>query len=349
MSEAQFVVFKLLQMQLVDWSVLDLLIDRFRELDVNKNGFLEIGVDVPSAAQVEEMRLEFRAVLAAKAAAMGKANLPVHQRLDITRLLHNELRTSALEENRALIDMWRLRRAILLKKRTTGTLHSKRVRKKAMKHHHVRLNECHDFAWSGKMWAESARSILRTGLCALAVHLALSYALLARVEGLGHVDAWYFLAATLTTVGYGDIAPTKQLSRAAAIILIPTGLVFFSLVMAYLSASALSKPPAKYVDPESGSVCSEVLEGVDGMGGLGANARMAKEHLKAAVKVRGALKKMKGSQVAPSPWPMATPVAAQQLAAGQQVELPKPAVIELVRPGCPLAVAGALLGDEHEL
>jgi len=39
-------------------------------------------------------------------------------------------------------------------------------------------------------------------------------------------------------VGYGDVAPTKQANRALAIVLIPAGLVLFSLVMAYSDAAS---------------------------------------------------------------------------------------------------------------
>ena len=35
----------------------------------------------------------------------------------------------------------------------------------------------------------------------------------------------YYIVATITTVGYGDFAPTSQLSRAFSLVLMPLGLI----------------------------------------------------------------------------------------------------------------------------
>jgi len=56
LTEADYVLFKLQQMMKVDAGMLDTLCDRFEELDLNANGWLDVGVDVPSAAQVREMQ-----------------------------------------------------------------------------------------------------------------------------------------------------------------------------------------------------------------------------------------------------------------------------------------------------
>jgi hypothetical protein len=59
------VLFKLIQMQKVDADMLDQLIDRFEELDVEGEGCLDIGFDIPSADQVvatEEEEEEERVV-----------------------------------------------------------------------------------------------------------------------------------------------------------------------------------------------------------------------------------------------------------------------------------------------
>ena len=45
-----------MQMQKVDESCLNLLIGRWRELDANRDGFLQIGVEIPSAEQVVELQ-----------------------------------------------------------------------------------------------------------------------------------------------------------------------------------------------------------------------------------------------------------------------------------------------------
>jgi hypothetical protein len=59
-TEADYVLFKLQQMQKVDAEMLDVLIDRFEEIDENANGWLDIGIDVPSAEQVRLMKEELK-------------------------------------------------------------------------------------------------------------------------------------------------------------------------------------------------------------------------------------------------------------------------------------------------
>jgi hypothetical protein len=51
-SEADYVLFKLQQMQKVDPEVMDRLITRFHTLDVDDTRYLEIGREIPSSDQV---------------------------------------------------------------------------------------------------------------------------------------------------------------------------------------------------------------------------------------------------------------------------------------------------------
>lgn len=52
-----------------------------------------------------------------------------------------------------------------------------------------------------------------------------------RLEHLSFVDAFYFNIATMSSVGYGDIHPTKEISRLCAVLLIVTGgATFFGVV-----------------------------------------------------------------------------------------------------------------------
>jgi hypothetical protein len=53
-SEADFVLFKLQQMQKVDRDMMERLIVRYHELDVDGEGALDIGIDVPSAEHVNQ-------------------------------------------------------------------------------------------------------------------------------------------------------------------------------------------------------------------------------------------------------------------------------------------------------
>jgi hypothetical protein len=55
-SEADYVLFKLQQMQKVDASMMDVLIDRYHDLDVDGEGALDVGIDIPSAEQVKTMQ-----------------------------------------------------------------------------------------------------------------------------------------------------------------------------------------------------------------------------------------------------------------------------------------------------
>ena len=66
------------------------------------------------------------------------------------------------------------------------------------------------------------------------------------------VDCRYFLAATLSTVGYGDIAPEEQDSRTAAIFMLPLGLCILGMVVATVGALSRAAPfkPVKEPSPD---------------------------------------------------------------------------------------------------
>lgn len=136
---------------------------------------------------------------------------------------------------------------------------------KAKKGKHLRINQCHDFAWSRNLWKEAARQIAR--VCAvLTVAYLICATSLAASDGLNFIDMIYFISVTTNTVslliivfiylflsspcscvslssscliyfylhifnlqiGLGDIAPVNQVNRAAAIIMLPFGLVIIS-------------------------------------------------------------------------------------------------------------------------
>eukprot|EP00614_Pseudopedinella_elastica_P004068 CAMPEP_0172589832 /NCGR_PEP_ID=MMETSP1068-20121228/8397_1 /TAXON_ID=35684 /ORGANISM="Pseudopedinella elastica, Strain CCMP716" /LENGTH=972 /DNA_ID=CAMNT_0013385485 /DNA_START=130 /DNA_END=3048 /DNA_ORIENTATION=+ len=216
-SQADYVLFKLQQLQRLDHDVLLRLTCRFSELDVEKKGFLEIGKNVPSASQVAVME---RAVagtdktLAAAWKALKKALA--------TQTSAEQSDYGAAPPRGAAAAVNKLSLAGLAGKQT-------------------RLRECHNFAWSRSLWREAAKEVLGVTLAVLALYMALS-AVQCTVEGYGAIDSFYFMMATLCTVGLGDIAPTSQMGRGIAIFVIPLGLVTLGGVLSMGVAYEKSKP-----------------------------------------------------------------------------------------------------------
>jgi hypothetical protein len=200
-TESAYVLFKLLQMQAVDVGTLDRLIDRYHDLDKTGDGLLTVGVEVPSAAQVQEM-----------------------QRIK-----------DETKNPKTLAEIWRDIRAT----------HPPDDPDASVNYHvrYFRFNECHDFAWSRHLWGRAAIEVSKLAFVTWVMYLGLSFYTLTWLEGLRGVDSWYFLVATLTTVGFGDFAPTTQVTRGFAIVLIPIGLMVFSLTISYFSAYTKSQTP----------------------------------------------------------------------------------------------------------
>jgi hypothetical protein len=67
--------------------------------------------------------------------------------------------------------------------------------------------------------------------------------LLAYLDGVRGVDIPYFIAACVTTVGLGVIAPESQLHRAATVLVLPFGLMIISLCLAAVQARAKASSP----------------------------------------------------------------------------------------------------------
>ena len=115
-------LFKLQQMQKVDVDMLDRLLDRFAELDEEGEGALDIGTDVPSAEQVKEMQ----------------------RVVDATGL--------------TLPEYWRqMQPEILARARQAKRVESGGQHARVDRSQFVKLNKCHDFAWSRKLWKEASR------------------------------------------------------------------------------------------------------------------------------------------------------------------------------------------------
>jgi len=66
-----------------------------------------------------------------------------------------------------------------------------------------------------------------------------------------NINGWYFISATISTVGIGDFAPEAQLTRGFALVMIPFGLIILSAflwaprwIFVHLNLVSLLKPCA---------------------------------------------------------------------------------------------------------
>jgi hypothetical protein len=64
----------------------------------------------------------------------------------------------------------------------------------------IRLNKCHDFAWSRTLWAEAARTCFKVSCLVTGLYLFFFWFILGYMDGLSGVDPWYLMSATITTV-----------------------------------------------------------------------------------------------------------------------------------------------------
>jgi voltage-gated potassium channel len=69
-------------------------------------------------------------------------------------------------------------------------------------------------------------------LLSLAAAITLLGQFVGRKEGWSRFDSFYWSFVTATTVGYGDIRPTKRASRVIAILIALLGLLFTGILIA---------------------------------------------------------------------------------------------------------------------
>jgi hypothetical protein len=110
------------------------------------------------------------------------------------------------------------------------------------------ISKCHDFDWSPALWDEAADDILATSAILLAAYVAAVLlvwtASASAKDDLPLLKGLYLFSQTVTTVGLGDVSPASPLTRWAAVVLIPTGLVIVSFGISYVIADGLSKAKA---------------------------------------------------------------------------------------------------------
>jgi len=139
----------------------------------------------------------------------------------------------------------------------------------------IRLIGCHKFDWSRRLWREAMRDTAALGRYADSTAVVMyrnhqrpnmrflvfvfSVLLLiyitagifvVRVEGWPAEIGFYVLALTISTVGLGDVAPTKDLSRIGAIIGIPFGLVILGVILSISVEYGRSLPPVLKVEED---------------------------------------------------------------------------------------------------
>mmetsp|Transcript_59988 Transcript_59988/g.120395 ORF Transcript_59988/g.120395 Transcript_59988/m.120395 type:complete len:809 (-) Transcript_59988:91-2517(-) len=225
-TQAGWILFKLRQMQRVDDKLLIRIVQRFHELDDNFTGTLEIGVDIPSCDQVQQMKDE---------------------------VSHTHPSEGLIEQGEEVAELWSKIRPRFQKDRVR--FQGQGAKKVKL----VKLMESHDFEWSSRLWNEQANDTIKTASLALVAFFVWSTLSMwvVETEKVTAVDAMYCSMATLATVGYGDFAPTRQLNRGMAIITMPFGLVIIGVLVSYVETKANSRRPPISLDPRAGSFSLE--------------------------------------------------------------------------------------------
>ena len=217
--QSDYVLFKLQQMMAVDVDILNRLTKRFEELDEDFSRLLSVGKEVASAEMVAEMQEVMK------------------------------------ETGESLQSQWKHKREQLVEKH--GRTNQFGLLESALggSDRPIKLNECYDFAWSRTLWRNASVDAGRLIFKLFCAYLFLGYLLMAYYDPSiadGNwltVDGWYFLSATMTTVGIGDYAPNTQLCRGFAVVMIPSGLVVLSMVLAGVSMYRNSLAPTLKADP----------------------------------------------------------------------------------------------------
>ena len=112
---------------------------------------------------------------------------------------------------------------------------------------YVRANKCHDFKWSRTLWGEASAKTEKLIMVLVAVYVGATCAIAWTDDGLKGWNLAYWLAATVTTVGFGDISPQGEIHRASSIVLLPAGLVLIGFAISLVQTRALAAAPNKAV------------------------------------------------------------------------------------------------------
>ena len=219
-------------MQMLDDIMLRRLTNRFSELDVEKRRLLIIGQHIPSAEQVKEMQK------AVEGTSKTLIQAWKDMRLDLIR--HEDPETGR-EEYKATPEVAPAPLVYKNAERTAGLL-SAYVRGEAATRP-KRVSDIHDFAWSRGLWKRAAYDTLAVASVLFVAYVIVGWNFLVDTHSRSRLWKAYFLSATLSTVGLGDIAPTTQDTRLAAVFLLPLGLIIIGFLLSYSSALEKSRLP----------------------------------------------------------------------------------------------------------
>ena len=153
----------------MDENVLDRLVIRFSELDLESKGFLRIGVHVPSATQVSEMQEAVKGTSKTLSAAW------------------KEMKEDLIKKHVAMDEEARTLLAAVDREGPPP----------------IQLNKCHDFQWSRDLWYTAAQDALKLSLALLTVFV-LSFSFMMAAEGVTGLHSFYLISATLSTVGRAE-------------------------------------------------------------------------------------------------------------------------------------------------
>jgi len=194
-------------MQAVKENDVENLVNRFHQLDNDGTGYLRVGVEVPSAEQVKTLQ----------AAVAGT--------------------------KKTLVEAWE-------EHKVENGLISPGIEGGGIEEfaNQISLLDCHEFSWSRSLARGAWIATLRTAAVCATFYLFFGYLTMAYLDpsiadgSWTSIDGWYFLSATLATVGLGDYAPETQTTRTFSVIMIPFGLVILSLSVSSVQQYRLTKP-----------------------------------------------------------------------------------------------------------
>ena len=278
MNKKDYLLFKLRELLEVNEPTVRQIQSRFKVLsDKEPKGWVKVGQDVPSAAQVKKLEQlqnddpqKSLQQLWEDMCQDGKQTTFMSEEERTLLKAKEEERKSKLRRKNSLKD---IRRAA--KKRRSTRRHSHHRRRRASSRYTDEIDEetisdatAMSVDHTRELWAGEARALFWLVLALVLVYMTLGYLVLASDMALfPSWDRVYFLSATISTVGYGDYAPTSQFPRAAAIVLIPAGLAILGLLLSYARARALATPPKGSTTPEPWAYAQTRIEELDAVFG----------------------------------------------------------------------------------